>query len=149
MRIKFIFVILSILISCKKEVKIKKTEKVQKQVETKRAQDVLCFTKEDILKLDIFFNSIKNDTNANKEKQFKFSKQEDYIYLKGLIKKKGFVKASFKENKTSCDSIATYMTFFLDEFDDGEEIHYSESSIWVVLKRKNRNIEIINVGGAG
>jgi len=149
MKIKFIVIILSILISCKKEVKLKNTEKVQTQIKTQKTQNIFCFAKEDILKLDIYFNSIKKDINTNDEKQFKFSKQEDYIYLKRLIKKKGFVKASFKENKTSCDSIATYMTFFLDEFDDGDEIHYSESSIWVVLKRKNQDIEIIDVGGAG
>ncbi|OED43145.1 hypothetical protein AB832_02695 [Flavobacteriaceae bacterium (ex Bugula neritina AB1)] len=106
-----------------------------------------CFTSLEIKGLTEYFKNIKEKSDTNDD-EFNFS-NEDFSYIQESLTKKGFTSSEFNDLVTECDSTATYLINYVEEFKDGEETHYSESAIWVVLKREGNNIKITDVGGAG
>ncbi|WP_298547662.1 hypothetical protein [uncultured Aquimarina sp.] len=106
-----------------------------------------CFTSLEIKNLTEYFKNVK-EKSATNDDEFNFS-QEDFSYIQESLLKKGLISSEFSELVTECDSTATYLINYVEEFMDGEETHYSESAIWLVLKREGNNIKITDVGGAG
>lgn len=144
-------IIISFLISCKD------TNKSNSYVNTELGRtesDVIkkknspdCFSNIEITYLTEYFKNIKEKSTIDDSK-FSFS-QEDFSYIQESLTKKGLTSTEFNELSTECDSTATYLINYVEEFKDGEETHYSESAIWLVLKREGNNIKITDVGGAG
>jgi len=101
-----------------------------------------CFTKDDLQKVDILLKSIvKNDKNSMSNFVFSF-KRDDLQKIKSELMNKSFNYYELIKNNIECDSSLFLKIFHLDEFKDGDDVHYSERSEMYSILRVN-NILIL------